>query len=384
MDRRAYLAAAGLLLAGCSGTPGEETASATDTATGTSTPSPTASPTASPTDTETESPTPTEEPTPTATPEPSDVEIALRNAVADLDTALEEYSAPNFTFLETNARLGEFSQSSVRSPLSDAKGHLNTAEQEMDEGTPEELRTRHQRLLGVYWFFYWAGPVQTNLKDVMGDLRSVENAMYATDSFQENIARENVQEHVDEIDTNLDKLKRDSASEDATAPCALTEEQYIAKVDQFDAERGDISQLLDLFTEFGGVISNVASGLEDYNSGDYTSASATFYEASTAFAEYEESLSADDYQSPFEEFINRLSCVAGAMATGCDHLDTAATAGSNGNEAKRDAARSNAQDAFAECDIVFERVTPVAEFFGVDGQESLGEVVSRLVSPLFR
>jgi len=362
MDRRAFLAAGGLVLAGCGGTPEDGTTSPTDTATLTET----ASPTETATDTPTDSPTETEEPTPTETPEPSDVELALRDAVDDLDTALEEYPAPNHSFLETNAGSGEFSQSNVRSPLSDAKSHLNTAEQEMDDDTSEELRTRHERLLGVYWFFYWAGPVQTNLKDVMGDLRSVERAMYAADSFKQRTAIDQVREHVDEIDENLEKLKRDSEAEDATAPCELTEEQYTAKVDQFDTEREDIGRLLDLMTEFGRVISDVASGFEDYNNSDYTSASATFYDASSAFAEYEESLSTDDYQSPFSGFINRMSCVAGAMATGCEHMDTAATAGSNGNDGKKESARSNARDAFDECDTVYEQVTPVAEFFDVE------------------
>ncbi len=386
MDRRAYLAAAGLFLAGCSNAPETETdptstsASSSDTS---ATATPSSTETESPTPTNTETQTPTEEPTPTATPAPSEVELELRSAVEDLDAAFEKYSAPNMTLMETNATTGKFSMSGVRADLSNAEAHLHNARQNVGDDTSEELRTRLKRLAGVHWFMYWGAPVQTQLKDAIPDLRSLENAIYANDQWDEGQAIDELREHTDAIDKNLEKLKRDSDPDDANAPCELTKEQYIAKLDQFEGERQDIDDLVDLFRDFGSVISDVESALEDYNKENYTDASAAFYDASTVFSDYEESLSTEDYRPAFSSIINRMNCIADAMATGCGHLDTAATAGSNGNSSKRKSARENARDSFEECDAVFNRVTPVANFYDVDNQESLAGIFGQTASVLF-
>jgi len=382
MDRRAYLTAAGLLLAGCSDTP------ATDTNTSSPTNSPTATPTASPTPTSTatETPTATETSTPTQTPTqgPTEAERQIRRAANDLDATLEEYSPQNRSFLDVTATTGGFSQSAIRSHLYNAKKHLRNAKSEMTNETSDEIRTRHKRLFGVYWFFYWAAPVQKGLKAVVGDLKDFQNETYANESFQAKSTRDEITDKLDTIDDNLDKLKRDSNPEDATAPCALTEEQYREKLSQFEGERKDVKRLLDLFEELQGAISEVSTGLEAYENGNYTNASGSFYNASSTFRSYADDLNTDDYQPSFSGIVSRIICIAGAMANGCSRLDTAATAGANGNSAKRKAAEEDAREAFEECNAVFKRVTPLAEFYGVDdGQESLAGLAGRAVELLF-
>ncbi len=373
MDRRTFIAAGSVLLAGCSNSSNTDTASSTPTST--ASPTSTSSPTATESPTPTQTPTETASPTQSPTPEPSEVELALEAAVEDLDAALEAWSAPNYTLLETNARTGQFSQRSVRDELDKAKKHLGEAKNEMGDETPQELNDRHKRLLGVYWFFYWGGPVQAGLKETLRDLTSVEKEVYSTDSFQRNVEIDKVEEHFKTVDENLEKLRRDSSPTDAQAPTALTEELYRSKLAQFEDERSQMESMLDLFRDFSRTMRETVSGLESYNNGNYTDASAAFYNASTAFSNFEDNLNPEDYEPSLRGIIDRLICVSSAMAPGCSDLDTAATAGSNGNDSKRDSAKENAKADFEECDVVFDHVHPLADFYGVETTNSLIDVV---------
>ncbi|QKY19034.1 hypothetical protein B4589_001090 [Halolamina sp. CBA1230] len=374
MDRRSYLAAAGLVLAGCSGTP-TDTATQSPTETAMSTMTATATDTATPTDTET--PSPTSEPTPTATPEPSEVELQLRAAIEDLDAALDAFDPLNGTILDVTATSVPFSQQEVRNALNPAQDHLDTAADEMTAETPDELRTQHQRLTGVHWYLWWAAPAQVEIKSAAEDLLTIETAAYAGADLEMEQSAGLFEDDIDTVQTNLEKLRRDSDPEDATAPTELTEELYREKLNQFEAEIVDMEELVSFFKEFLEIVTDVETAIEDYEDRAYEEASSGFYSASSSFETQAESLNSDDYRDEFSRMIERTICVAEAMAQGCSELDVAATAGMNGNESKQETARENAKREFEQCDLVFEHMGFLAEFFDADSRSSLAGVLGK-------
>jgi len=379
MDRRSYIVGAGLFLTGCSGT-STETSEPTATDTRTSSSTPTLTETETPTETAT--PSPTDKPTVSPTPEPSDLEIQLRRAIEDLDTALNEFALQNGTIYDITATSGTFSERGVRKAVENARGHLGAAEKEVSEETPEELRTQLERLTGVRWFFWWAGPAQAAVKNAGSDLRDIERAAYAADDLSLGSNIDYFKSDIDSTQTNLDKLTRDSDPEDAAAPCELTEEQYRKKVAQFEAEIADMQELVKIFQKFGRLVEQVRSGLDNYEAESYENASSTFYSASSSFEDQAESMSENDFQETFNSFVNRIICVSEAMSAGCSELDVAATAGMNGNDTKRRVAERNAEDAFEECDLIFEHMTFLAEFYDIDTSSSLSGFIGSITTLL--
>jgi len=373
MDRRTYITAAGLVLTGCSGTL-EETETASPTSSPTSTRTPTD--TATPTETETASPTP--EPTPTATPEPSEVEVQLQAAVDALDAALAEFSPKNGSILNITATSGEFSRSDVAGHLDVADEHIGNAENELSEETPSELRTQLERLTGVHWFFWWGIRAQQAIKSAARNLSKIEDAAYRGDDLELNQVSDIFEDDIRAVQTNLDRLDDDSDPEDATAPCALTEEEYREKLSQFRGEVDEMEELAGSFDDLLSAVLDVASGIEQYEDRSYDNASTEFYSASSAFEDLAESLSPDDYRSEFHNMVERAVCVSEAMAEGCSELEVAATAGANGNDTKQYGARQNAEDEFEDCDLIFEHMAFLAEFYDVDTSSSLGDVLGTL------
>lgn len=360
MDRRTYLTAAGVVFAGCSSSPTE-----TETPTSSDSPTETATPTQTPTDTPTDTPTasPTAEPTPTETPEPTQAEIQLQRAIEDLDKALDQFAPLDRPMIEVTAMSAPFSQRDVRDALDGARGHLGAAKDKMTDDTPDEVRKLHRQLTGVFWFFWWAAPVQVAIKSAASDLLTIESAAYAGNGLKLNQSKEIFLDDIDEVEANLDKLRRDSDPEDANAPCELTEEEYHEKLNQFESEADDMEELVTFFDEFLPVVSTVADAIEDYEDESYGKASSGFYSAGSSFEDRAESLSPDDYRDEFSEIVDRAVCVSEAMAAGCRELDVAATAGMNGNESKQETARENAKEEFEQCDLVFEHMGFLREFY---------------------
>ncbi len=282
------------------------------------------------------------------------------------------------TFLETNTSTGPFPRREVREHLSAAKEHLYTAEQEMSDGTPSELRTQQQRLFGVYWFLYWSTSIQERINETPDSLESVENVMYTGNLRRVNDRRDSFEGEIESIASDIDDLEEDSDPEDATAPCELTQDQYTAKVDQFNTGVADLEAIVEELDDLRRLISDLADGLGRYNAEDYSDASTTFYEVTNSFSEFASNLDVDAYQPAYNGTLNRMSCAAEALSVGCGELETAATAGSNGNSSKQEAAEDNARDSFEECDVVFDHVTPLIEFYGVgEDQQSLATLLGK-------
>jgi uncharacterized phage infection (PIP) family protein YhgE len=244
MDRRSFVVAAVLALAGCGQSPATETSTETGTATATPTAAPTSTPTETPTDTPTETPTETPTDTPTETPELSQREqraaTALTNATRDLTQAIDAYVGEDGDSLaDVSAASESFDRIRVISAISDADDHLETAR--------DTASSRQQaRLAGVEdarEFLRLSVDAQTALVEAYGEVERGRDGVDDEDADTVESAVRGLRDSRRSAETWITRITEQTDAEPVSAVPALPVSEYEAKVGQFEAELAGFESL---------------------------------------------------------------------------------------------------------------------------------------------
>lgn len=336
--RRRFLCLCGVVgigaLAGCSdnGNLAEEKTTAPPS-TETATPDPT------PTPTETDTPTETEEETetPDSTETPEKPNPGLESIAADVAASIDAYT-------DSQSDTTEFSDiwpttyinpSDTRNPLYDARDRRDGIDR---SELPSDEQTRYDQLEGGYWFAWWLTPTHNGVYNGYKTLRSGWNDILDR-NWEGAIAHwEDISGGTTNAEENLDRLKKDSESSDMDGFERLSPEDYTAKVDQLKTALADTNSL-------GEPMLTIADGFKHYDSGgdnDYLNAEQEFSDAV-------ETLEDRDWSAMYNSFVDDATCVADAMASGCELLDRAQQ---TNDKDRKQTFRENAQEEFDKCEIV--------------------------------
>ncbi|RDZ54227.1 hypothetical protein DEQ92_07630 [Haloferax sp. Atlit-6N] len=360
MNRRAYLATAGaLFLAGCSSADGGETTTEEPTTT-------TATPTATetPTTTTTEEPTTTtEEPTTeTTTEEPDRVDRILGLAVEDLDAAVDDFASvagEDGGFHDLNATT-QFSFEDDADSLYLARGHFNTLDQ-LDK--TDAQRARLGRLRRAFWFLWWTGKTHENANQAFYRTNNAVSRLYGEEFNRIDTQVQQIAEALEPTRDTLNSLRKESEADALDELTALEPADYGRKVDFFEREIGQFEAFADDIVSFRDAIRRLQDGFDEYLGESYGDATGSFFRAMSAFEDVNARVSERDPVAAIASRSEEFACLTDAMARASEVLDEAATAGDNDIPEKQTALESEAREAFADCDLVAEHFTFVADFF---------------------
>lgn len=309
MQRRSFLIASSVILAGCNRLPSTTPSPSDGTGTATTQPGETA--TSSPTetgtatDTETESPTDTETPTETATdtetqtPELSDREQRareeLQRGLRELNTAVYTYAKrENGSLLDVSAATTGFPRIQVIGDIADADDSIDKARslasqrQQPRVAAAEEARR----------FLTLAVDVQTRLIAAYGQASRARDAVVdEADGTIEKATRE-LRDKRRQANTPFESIQAETDATDVSIVPAIPTSDYEGKVAQFETEIDGFASLANFFDRLreAVVALNDAERFDRVESERQARESAR--EAATAF----ESLASD-----LEEFANDLS-----------------------------------------------------------------------------
>lgn len=344
MDRRRYLALLPALFAGCGQPGGDETPtiSPMKTATPESTPSATASPPETETVTETDVPTEGDPPTDTETATPDPGTKLLTEAESLLAASVEAYlavgeSADSLTDVFGDATV---SKRDVRGPLYEARDVFEDLEA---EDLTDGQTARFQQVRGAHWFLWWLPPAHNGVHDVFERIAATWNRMEDRDWFAARNRITDVPDRVSIAERELRDINSDSDPEDMNGFDRLTPADYTAKLEQFDDELTDAESLATILRE-------MVQGFEQYDAGGTNG----YFDARRSFLSASASLDDGDWASAYTTIVDDAVCVADAMAAGCAYLDRAVQSEDDGEEERADALRAEANEAFAECDLLVE------------------------------
>ncbi|POG56802.1 hypothetical protein [Haloferax marisrubri] len=361
MNRRAYLAAAGaLFVAGCSSADGGETTTEEPTTTTTTTATPT--PTDTPTPTATEEPTTTEPATETTTEEPDRVDRILGLAAEDLDAAVEEFASAagdDGGFHDLNATT-QFSFEDDAASLYLARGHFNTLDQ-LDKTAAQ--RARLGRLRRAFWFLWWTGKTHENANQAFYRTNNAVSRLYGEEFNRIDTQVQQIAEALEPVRDTFDSLTKESDADSLDELTALEPADYGRKVDFFEREIGQFDAFADDIVSFRDAIRRLQDGFDEYLGESYGDATGSFFRAMSAFEDVNARVSERDPVAAIDGHSEEFACLTDAMARASEILDEAATAGDNDIPEKQTSLESEAREAFADCDLVAEHFTFVADFF---------------------
>ena len=263
MDRRSFVAAALLTVAGCGQSPTTETPTATGTATETPTQTATSTATETPTETATETPTQTatETPTETATetPELSQREeraaTALTNATRELTQAIGTYvGEDNDSLVDVSAASESFDRIQVIGDISDADNHLETAR--------DTASSRQQaRLAGVEdarEFLRLSVDAQTALIETYGHVERGRDAVSDENADAVESAIRSLRDSRRRAERWFTRITEQTDAEPVSVVPALPVSEYEAKVGQFEAELAGFESLREFLDRLRAAVATLS------------------------------------------------------------------------------------------------------------------------------
>jgi DNA repair exonuclease SbcCD ATPase subunit len=261
MDRRSFLVAALLSVAGCGQTPSDGTpTTAPSTETETPTATRTATPTETPTATETETPTATETETPTATetpelsPQEERAAQELNAAIRELTQAVNTYAgSEGGSLTDVSAATRSFPRVPVLGDLSDVDDHIEAARSRVSA----RQQARFAAVVDARQFLGLCVPTQEELIAAFGEVQRGREAVDAENSDTVDSAARELRDRRRRANRQFTRITEETAAEQVSVVSALPVSEYEAKVGQFEAEIAGFGSLADFLDRFTVAIVNL-------------------------------------------------------------------------------------------------------------------------------
>ena len=321
MNRRRVLVAAGVVLAGCSGSGGSDTprpATAEEETTATETATATASPTA------------------TETPHrPARAESRIDAARSHLDTAVAEYrrAVDDVRFAADGPR---FDRSRTTAALNEARDDLTAALADAAPAQRETVETLQTYTAAV------DGLVGTT--DAL--VRSLDRRSRAI-TYEENDRYERAVDRLEVARSTLDEARSEfTAADDAFRsvqsripnPDAVAAADLRSSLDRVDRLLGGLDTVYtgDLRLERG--VMDYDQGLEDFRNEDYALAASTFDDARSQFLRAENRFAEGESDAPSEllDLVLRRQCQTDGFARAAEQMNRASVVAQSDRDAARD------------------------------------------------